>query len=203
MRAANQKAWAQVGAVPFTKKCLDDPKVRHDGTDERDPNFCVYHDIQQQNDFAVLQLNAMGYDGDLLRAEFRPDKILERMDAEAAVTVPQTRERQDALAAAHNAGMRFFATGGGTHLTDDDIFIGIEMGDRKKRVVELERDRKKRLDFFQKRDAALIVLDRLNYNEEGNLNKLSDDDLKKLLMWKGVSVTRVTKPDKLALWKKL
>jgi hypothetical protein len=92
----------------------------------------------------------MGYDGDLLWAEFRPDKIQEQMDAEAAVTVPQTRKRQDALAAAHNAGMHFFATGGGTHLTDDDIFIGIEMGDRKKRVVELERDRKEeRLDFFQ------------------------------------------------------
>jgi hypothetical protein len=36
------------------------------------------------------------------------------------------------------------------------------------------------------------------------LNKLSDDDLKKLLMWKGVLVTRVTKPDKkLVLWKKI
>ena len=35
------------------------------------------------------------------------------------------------------------------------------------------------------------------------MNKLSDNDLKKLLMWKGVSVTRVTKPDKLVLWKKI
>ncbi len=27
---ANKKAWAQVRAVPFTKKCLKNPKVRHD-----------------------------------------------------------------------------------------------------------------------------------------------------------------------------
>ncbi len=80
------------------------PKVRHDGTDKSDPNFSVYHDIQQQNDFAVLQLNAMGYNGDLLWAEFRPDKIREQMDTEAVVTtVPQTCERQDTRVAAHNA----------------------------------------------------------------------------------------------------
>ena len=76
---ANKKAWAQVGAVPFTKKCLENPKVRHDGTDERDPLFDVFRDIQQQN---------------------------------------------------------------------EDLLIGQEIGDRKKRVANLEKERKKRLDFF-------------------------------------------------------
>ena len=29
------------------QKCLENPKVRHDGTDDRDPNFDVYQDIQR------------------------------------------------------------------------------------------------------------------------------------------------------------
>jgi hypothetical protein len=145
---ANKKAWAQVGAVPFTKKCLENPKVRHDGTDKRDPLFDVFRDIQQQNDFAVVQLNAMGYDGDALRAQFRPDKIRERQEASASVTAPRSRERQEALSAINTAGKRFFATGGGTHQTEDDLLIGQEIGDRKKRVANLEKERKKRLDFF-------------------------------------------------------
>jgi hypothetical protein len=33
----NLKSWRQVGAVPFTKKCLENLKVRHDGTDNPDP----------------------------------------------------------------------------------------------------------------------------------------------------------------------
>ncbi len=88
---------------------------------------------------------------------------------------------------ANTAGKRFFATGGGTHLTEDDLLIGQEIGDRKKRVIELEKERKKRLDFYQKCDAALIVLDHLEHNLDSDVNKLCKNDLKNLLMWKGVS----------------
>jgi hypothetical protein len=35
--ALNLKSWRQVGAVPFTKKCLENLKVWHDGTDNPDP----------------------------------------------------------------------------------------------------------------------------------------------------------------------
>jgi hypothetical protein len=67
---ANKKAWVQVGAVPFTKKCLDDPKVRHDWMDEQDPLFDTFQDVQLQNDFAVIQLNMMGYNSDSLLVQF-------------------------------------------------------------------------------------------------------------------------------------
>ncbi len=97
-----------MGAVPFTKKCLDNPKVRHNGTDERGPNFDVYQDIQSQNDYAVVQLNAMGYQGDVLRAEFLVDKVRAR-SAESTtrtggVTVPHTFERQVALSTSNTSG---------------------------------------------------------------------------------------------------
>ncbi len=40
--ASNLKSWRQVGAVLFTKKCLENLKVWHDEMDDRDPNFDVY-----------------------------------------------------------------------------------------------------------------------------------------------------------------
>ena len=43
--------------------------MRHDGTDERDPNFNAYKDFQSQNDYITAQLNVMGYIDDLLRAQ--------------------------------------------------------------------------------------------------------------------------------------
>ena len=73
--ASNKNSWSEVGAVPHTRKCLTNSKVRHDGTDERDPNFDAYQDIQSQNDYSTAQLNVMGYRGDLLSVQFRPDKI--------------------------------------------------------------------------------------------------------------------------------
>ena len=42
----NKHSWSEAGAVPHTRKCLTNSKVRHDGTDERDPNFDTYQDIQ-------------------------------------------------------------------------------------------------------------------------------------------------------------
>jgi hypothetical protein len=66
--ASNKHSWSEVGAVPHTRKCLTNSKGRHNGTDERDPNFDAYQDIQSQNDYSTTQLNVMGYRGDLLRA---------------------------------------------------------------------------------------------------------------------------------------
>ena len=84
--ASNKNLWSKAGAVPHTRKCLTNPKVRHNQTNERDPNFNVYQDIQSQNNYSTTQLNIMGYKGDLLRAQFCPDKISERM-ASVPVTV--------------------------------------------------------------------------------------------------------------------
>ena len=155
--SSNLSAWAAVGAVPFTKKCLENPKVRHDGTDERGPNFDVYQDIQSQNDYAVVQLNTMGYRGDVLRAEFLADKVRAR-SAESTtrtgggVTVPHTLERQVALSTSNTAGKKFFATGGGSHITTDDMWITMERTRRDGLVQEKEKEKRSRLEANTRRD---------------------------------------------------
>jgi hypothetical protein len=106
---SNKNSWREVGAVPHMRKCLTNSKVRHNGTDERDPNFDAYHDVQSQNDYSTTQLNVMGYRGDVLRAQFCPDKISKRRKALGPVTVANTRERQEALAAAHTHGKKFLS----------------------------------------------------------------------------------------------
>ncbi len=116
---ANLNSWSKVGAVPFTQKCLTNQKIRHDGTDTNDPLYDVYTDIQQKNDYATTQLNVMGYVGDVLKAEFLPDRIRERQDRMAPVTVEGDRDRQEALLAANTAGKMFHLTGG-QHMTEDD-----------------------------------------------------------------------------------
>ncbi len=118
--SSNLSSWSKVSAVPYTRKCLLNSKVRHDGTDKRDPNFDMYHVIQSQNDYSTNQLNVMGYKGNALRANFCADKIGERKTTEA-VTVMRTRERQEALAAPQTHGKKFFVTGG-EHVTSDDMF---------------------------------------------------------------------------------
>ena len=37
--ASNKNLWSKFGVVPHTRKCLTNSKLRHDGTDEWDPNF--------------------------------------------------------------------------------------------------------------------------------------------------------------------
>ena len=51
--ASNKNLWSKFGVVPHTRKCLTNSKVRHDGTDERDPNFDTYQDIQSQHDYST------------------------------------------------------------------------------------------------------------------------------------------------------
>jgi hypothetical protein len=68
--SSDLNSWSKVGTVPHTRKCLTNPKVHHNGTDERNPNFDVFHDIQSQNNYSTTQLNVMGYRGDLLFVSF-------------------------------------------------------------------------------------------------------------------------------------
>jgi hypothetical protein len=204
--SSNLLAWAAVGAVPFTKKCLENPKVRHDRTDERGPNFDVYQDIQSQNDYAVVQLNAMGYQGDVLRAQFLVDKVRARSAVSLrTVTVAHSREKQFALTAANTAGKKFHATGGGSHITTDDMWITMERTWRDGLVEEKEKEKKCRLKGNRRRDAALLVLDRLDNQLSGNVDALKGNELTTLLKWKGVKASYMGNnvADEKALYKQI
>jgi len=161
--------------------------VRHDGTDERDPNFGAYQDIQSQNDYITTQLNVMGYRGDLLRAQFRPDKIIERR-ALGPVTVANTRERQEALATTHTHGKKFFVTGG-EHVTLNDMLIAAELNQWKAEATGREKDKKSWVEYHARCEVALPIVDRLKNELENDVRRLKSTELEVLLRWKGVLVS--------------
>ncbi len=184
--ASNKNSWREVRAVPHTRKCLTNSKVRHDGTDKRDPNFDTYQDVQSKNDYITTQLNVMGYRGDVLRVQFYPDKISERK-ALGPVTVANTRERQEALAIMHTHGKKVFVMGG-KHVTSDDMFIVVELNRQRAEAVEREKDKKSWVEFYARREAVLPIVDRLKNELENNVGRLKCKELEVLLRWKGVPV---------------
>jgi hypothetical protein len=76
------------------------------------------------------------------------------------VTVANTRERQEALAAAHTHGKKFFVKGG-DHVTSNDILIAAELNQRKAEATGRERDKKSRVEYHARREAALPIVDPL------------------------------------------
>ena len=66
------------------------------------------------------------------------------------------------------------------------MFVSAEMGNREREIAAMEKGKKVRIEFQARRDAALIVLDRLNHELDGNVEKLTNKDLKVLLWWKSV-----------------
>ena len=109
-----------------------------------------------------------------------------------------------ALGAAKTCRKRFFATGGGQHLTADDGFIAAELCFCEAAVKEKEKEKKSRTEGNARRDAALIVLDRLVNHLNGNVGALLSKELETLLKWKGVQVSKMgDKTVKRALYKKM
>ena len=174
--------WEKVGAVPFTRACLQDPKVRReqgDVTEEEDPMQLAMKEMQQANDNATNLLILRGYQGNLLQAKLKQHK--ER----AALTVPLSNERQLALANAKSHGAVFAATGG-THFTCDDMFLAAEIEPTKKAIKELEKEKKRWevLKLNQEKALAVLALGKpianLRVSELEILLKWHDND-----NWKG------------------
>jgi len=186
---SNQHLWVEVGAVPFTMKCLENKKVGHDATDRYDPNLDAFADVQLQNDYSTTQLTMMGYKGEMIRAQYHEDKI-RALRAAAPVTVAHTRERQEALAAATTHGKKFFVTGG-EHITSDNMFKSAEIVRRNAEAVVVEKDKKRRLEYRARREAALPILDRLENVLEHAVMRLARKELEVLLRWKSVPVSKM------------
>jgi hypothetical protein len=131
----------------------------------------------------------MGYRGDVLRAQFCPDKISERKES-MAVTVANTRERQEAIAAANTHGAKFFVTGG-EHVTSNDMFKAAEINRRKAEAAEREKEKKRRVEFHARRETALPIVDRLELELENDVGRLTSKELEVLLRWKGVAASKM------------
>ena len=87
----------------------------------------------------------MGFKGDVLRAQYHPDKISERK-ASMAVTVTNTRERQEAIAAANTHGAKFFVMGG-EHVTSNNMFIVAKINRQKAEATEREKEKKSWVEY--------------------------------------------------------
>ncbi len=130
-----ENAWSELGAVPFTKKCLMNKKVHHDVTDKDYSSFDLFQDIQSQNNFSYTQLNIMGYKGDELKSQFTENIIWERQAA-TTVTVPQTCKRQDAVAAA-NTSMS----------PQTNMFKAAEINRQTEEAAEMENGKHSRVEY--------------------------------------------------------
>ena len=131
----------------------------------------------------------MGYKGEMLRVQYHEDKV-RALRAAAPVTVAHTRECQEALAAATTHGKMFFVTGG-EHITLDDMFKSAEIVRQNAELVEVKKDKKRRLEYRARREAALLVLDRLENLLENAVTRLTGKELEVLLRWKGVPVSKM------------
>jgi len=117
----------------------------------------------------------MGYDANLLKTGFDEDQIKAAAEnSTLSVRVANTRERQEALVKATTHGKKFFVTGG-EHINLNDMFISVEMGNREREIAEMEKGKK-----------ALVVLNHLDHELDGNVERLTNKDLEVLLRWKGV-----------------
>ena len=104
--------------------------------------------------------------------------------------VPHTQERQEALAAATTHGKKFFVTGG-EHITSDDMFKSAKIVRRNVEALEVEKDKKRCLEYHARRAATLPVLDRLENELENVVALLTGKELEVLLHWKGVPVLKI------------
>ena len=128
-----------------------------------------------------------------MRATLKPKK-----DDSKPITQPRTKERQELLSRAKNAGQRHMVTGG-CHLTHDDMLISIEMASRSKDAFEIEKEKKLRLGLQAVEESAQAIL---------ALGKPVDDlkgaDLDVLLKWHQVKMEKGSKvPDKRRVWKEI
>ena len=119
----------------------------------------------------------MGFDEDRIKAAVE--------DFTLSVTVANTCEQQEALVKATTHRKKFFVTGG-EHINLNNMFISAEMGNREREIVAMEKGRKVCIEFHARHDAALFVLDRLDHELDGNVERLTNNDLEVLLRWNGV-----------------
>ena len=148
-------SWEAVGAVPPTRACLKDSKVRREvgDSDRNDETQIAMAEMQMANMLACDLLSAKGFQGHYLKAELKKNKVV----AQNSVTVPNSKERIEALAKASTHGALFAVTGG-DHFTSDDMFMAAELPAKKAKIARLKEEKKVRLAKMEKEEKAMKIL---------------------------------------------
>jgi hypothetical protein len=148
---------------------------------DADPLAAKMADIVCMNTMACNLLLASGYaDGSVFQKTLRIHDIAKK---EAALTLPYSKEQQEALLKASSHGQQQFKITSGAHVTSDDFFISHQLGLLLKEIATLKSEKRARLDATAHEAAALVVL-----NHVPNPKDLKVGDLDVLLKWKIPSI---------------
>jgi len=189
----NISAWEKVGAVPLSRKCLTNPKVRHSiGNGDINQQLLV-HPIVENNVIACNALTLEGYNGDMMRVTLNP------IQHTNVITAPHTQERIELLSHAKTHGSIFAATGG-VHLTANDIFQSIALKQRKVLREKLAKEKTLRQRQEKTEGDALYILQ----TKGEDLTKLTSTNLTSLLTWhQHPKVAGMKKDAKFVAWMEL
>jgi hypothetical protein len=69
------------------------------------------------------------------------------------------------------------------------MLIAAELNQRKAEATGREKDKKSRVEYHARREAALPIIDRLKNQLENDVGRLKSKELEVLLWWKGVLVS--------------
>ncbi len=183
--------WEKVGAVPLSRKCLQDTKVRRLIGDGDECQQSEVLQTQSVNDIATHALSMSGYDGNVLKGTIIPIKATE------VITVPHTQEQIDLLAQAKKHGQIFTATGG-DHLTSNNMFKSIELKARMVAKAELIRAKKISERLEKNELNGRLILEA----KSSNPLKLTVADLTIVLTWhQHQKISGMKKAAKVLAWK--
>ena len=73
-------------------------------------------------------------------------------------------------------------------MTSNDMLIVVELNQRNAEVAEREKEKKSRVEYHARREAALPIVDRLQNDLGDDIGWLKSKELEVLLRWKGVPV---------------
>ena len=76
-------------------------------------------------------------------------------------------------------------------MTSNDMLKAAEINRRKVEAAEREKDKKRRVEFHARREAALPILNRLEHELENDVAQLTSKELEVLLRWKGVAASKM------------
>jgi hypothetical protein len=119
------------------------------------------------------------------------------------ITERMSRERIELLARANTHGKKFFATGG-SHVCSDDFFKAQALQARDDEIEEMTKLKKKLLGQTELRDKAMgILVAKSSSFETNNYREVTTKELDVLLLWYGVDIKGMKKPEKVEKWKEI
>jgi len=119
------------------------------------------------------------------------------------ITERMSRERIELLARANTHGKKFFATGG-SHVCSNDFFKAQALQARDDEIEEMTKLKKQLLGKTELRDKAMgILVAKSSSFETNNYREVSTKELDVLLLWYGVDIKGMKKPEKAEKWKEI